>query len=306
MAKESKEDVALDDEQLNLGLPDDKKSKEVTIEMASDKDNDTSNDDAIADLKRQLQEANSARQNAENKAREYSADASRATNETQNANLQLVNSAIERFNSEQENLKYGYRNAMSAGDHDAAADIQMSISTNAAKLLQLENGRNAMEEQANQPRQPQYQPPGDPVEEFAARLTPRSADWVRRNPQYITDPRLHQKMIAAHNMVLADGHRADTDEYFSAIEDLVRPRRAEQQMEDADSGSALSEAAAPTQRRSAPIAAPVSRSGNAPGIRSNKFTLSPAQREAARISKQTDEEYAKNYLALKNSGKIIN
>lgn len=258
-----------------------------------------SEENALEALKMRLEEEKKARLDAEKRAREAFENANRANSATQNANLALVNNVIERFKNENEQLKAAYRDAMSANDYDRAAEIQLAMSQRAAQLQQLETGKAAMEEEAKAPA-----PPTDPVEAFASRLSPRSAEWIRAHPQFVTDQRLQQKMVAAHNLALADGIRADTDDYFAAIEDTLRIRKPTNDVPEQQE-EALSVAAAPVQRRTGPPAAPVSRSGNnATGNRANKFTMTPEMRELAKAMKMTDEEYAKNYLALKKEGKI--
>jgi hypothetical protein len=187
---------------------------------------------------------------------------------------------------------------MSLGDFDTAADIQAEMSANAARLLQLEQGKQALE---NQPRQPAPKPyQADPVEALASQLSPRSADWVRRNPQYATDPRLYQKMIAAHNLAIADDIPADSDDYFDAIEDTLRMRR----QDNSRNYDAMADAAKPTQRRSAPPAAPVSRSGGGGGSKPDRVTLSAAEREMASMMGMTIDEYGRNKLVLQKEGKL--
>jgi hypothetical protein len=108
-------------------------------------------------------------------------------------------------------------------------------------------------------------------------------------------------MIAAHNLVDADGIKADTDEYFSAIESILG---ISSQRYEAPAESPMSAASSGSQRQSAPPAAPVSRSGTANGTRSNVVRLTPEQREMAQMMGMTDTEYAKNLVELRKAGKI--
>ena len=159
-------------------------------------------------------------------------------------------------------------------------------------------GLAAVELAATPPQQPQH---SDVVEAFASQLTPRSASWVRAHPEYVRNPRLNQKMIAAHQMALADGMEADTDEYFGYVEDMLQVKNQPHR----DSGDdPMSGASKPAQRRSSPAAAPVSRNMNSSGTKSNVVTLTPEMREIAKNLGQTPEEYAKNRLALIREGRI--
>jgi phage I-like protein len=177
--------------------------------------------------------------------------------------------------------------------------MQQAMSTNAAKLLQLEQGKEALEN-TPKPVVEQYRS-SDPVEALASQLTPRSAEWVRRNPQYATDSRLYQKMIAAHQLAVSDNIRPDTDEYFDAIEETLRIRQRQQEPRHEDASAA---AAQVTQRRSAPPAAPVTRSGTGTSNRPNTVRLTAAEREMASMMQMTDQEYARNKLNLQKEGKL--
>lgn len=283
---EDKNDIKID-EQAEAGL------ENVKIEENAP-EKSVSEADQIAELRAQIEAERNARLEAEKRAQEALMTAHKANSEVDDTNLQLVNSAIDNMRRESDILKANYRAAMSNADYERAAEYQEAMSHNAAKLLQLESGKTALE---NKPRNEfPVQRNLDPVEDFASKLSPRSADWVRRHPQYATDPRLTQKMIAAHNLAVADGHRADTDDYFQAVEETLKINRRVEQNE-----SALSSASEPSRRREAPpAAAPVSRDSG----RTNVVRLSEEQKEMAAMMKMTPEEYARNLVALKREGKI--
>lgn len=287
MSEEDKTIEVKVEEQPELGLEEVKVAPEGTEEALSEAEE-------LAKLRAQVEAERNARLDAERRAQEAQIVAHRATGEVDDTNLQLVSTAIDTVKRENDILKANYRAAMSNADYEKAAEYQEAMSHNAAKLLQLENGKTALE---NKPRsEPPVQRSADPVEALAAQLSPRSADWVRRHPQYATDQRLMQKMIAAHNLAVADGHRADTDEYFQAVEETLKINRRVEQNE-----SALSSASEPSRRReSAPAAAPVSRDGG----RTSIVRLTEAQKEMASMMKMTPQEYAQNLVALKKEGKI--
>jgi len=256
-------------------------------------------DDGIESLKKRLEQETSARLEAERRAREAQVAAYNAKNEVQDTNITLINQAMDNLKQSNEVLKSNLAVAMQSGDYERAAEIQTSLSENSAKLLQLDQGKTALETQKKQPQPvPQH---SDPVEALASQLTPRSAEWVRRNPDFARDPVKYQKMIAAHNIAVADGFRADTDDYFNEIEGILKIRRAEPEKTQEDP---TSQAAKPTQTRSSPPVAPVSRSGTPTGTRPNVVRLTAAEREIAQMMGMTDSEYAKNKLALQREGKL--
>jgi hypothetical protein len=292
------EDSAEDRLELDLG-DDPKPAEDIIVEKLEEKPSVADPvEDTLDALKKQLEEERKGRQEALRRASEAEQSAYAAQGEVQDTSLHLVSNAIDTVRQNNNILKSNYREAMSLGDFDTAADIQAEMSANAARLLQLEQGKQALE---NQPRQPAPKPyQADPVEALASQLSPRSADWVRRNPQYATDPRLYQKMIAAHNLAMADDIPADSDDYFDAIEDTLRMRR----QDNSRNYDAMADAAKPTQRRSAPPAAPVSRSGGGGGSKPDRVTLSAAEREMASMMGMTIDEYGRNKLVLQKEGKL--
>jgi hypothetical protein len=292
------EDNTEDQFEIDLG-EDLKPAEDIIVEKSEEKAAEADPvDNTLEALREQLETERKARQEAQRRASEAEYSAYEAKGEVQDTSLHLVSNAIDTVIQNNNILKANYRDAMAMGDFDTAADIQSEMSSNAAKLLQLEQGKQALE---NQPRQPAPTPyVADPVEALASQLSPRSADWVRRNPEYATDPRLYQKMLAAHNLAMADDIPADSDDYFAAIEDTLRIRR----QDNGGDYDAMADAAKPTQRRSAPPAAPVSRSGGGGGSKPNRVTLTAAEREMASMMGMTPEEYGRNKLTLQKEGKL--
>jgi len=295
--------MADEPEQIEIEIdPTEKEVKKDEVEVVKAEESpvktETAPEDGIKALKKQLEEERSARIAAEKAANEAKQNAFRAQNEVADTNLHLINNAIDSVKANTLNLKSAYAQAMAAGDYDSAADIQQTMAENSAKLLQLEQGKQALE---SSPKQKAPEPvQSDPVEALASQLSSRSAQWVRAHPEYARNPNLYRKMIAAHELAMADGISPDTDDYFDSIENTLRIRR------DAPvQAEATADAAKVTQRRTAPPAAPVSRSGNAgTGNRPNVVRLTKDEREMAQMMGMTDQEYAKNKLALQREGKL--
>jgi len=244
----------------------------------------------IEDLRKQLEAEKQARQaeaaariTAEKQAREAYERARAASTEVQDNNLTLVNNAIGMVDRDIQIYRDNLKAALEAQDYEAATEATEGLSDSKAKRLQLINGKEEMERRAKEPPPQAPQPRSvDPVEALAAQLTPRSANWVRANPQFATDPRLYQKMIAAHNLVVSDGVQPDTDDYFTEIENILKVRPTEPQKE------------APR----APPAAPPSRSTG------NVVRLSADEREMAAMMGMTDQEYLNNKRELQKAGRL--
>lgn len=250
----------------------------------------------VSNLKQQLEAEKAARREAEKKLHQAAKDVHRSRAEVDDTNLQLVVNAIDTVNRDIELLSQAHTFAMQNGDFERATQIQREMSANEAKLLQLENGREAMQ---NAPRQPEPEMvPSDPVEAFASSLSTKSADWVRRHPEYVRDPRLNAKMIAAHNLAVADGIPTDSDDYFASIEETlkIKPRAAQTDTDDQFAAKVVQ------RRDAAPAAAPANRGGQSRS--SNVVRLSAAQIEMAEMMGMKPEDYAKNMVALKKEGKI--
>jgi hypothetical protein len=254
-------------------------------------------DEAMKELKVQLDQERARREELERQNRELAQREHIARSEKDDSDIQLVSNAIDTLSRETEILKAGYAQAMQSGDFRRAAEIQEEMGGNAAKLLQLTNGLEAMKAK---PKTPPPQPvPSDPVEAFARTLSPRSAEWVRAHPEFVRDANKNRKMIAAHELAVADGHAPDTDSYFAAVEETLKIKaqpKAAVAEEDATGG-----AAKVVQRRdAAPAAAPVSRGQPS----RNVVRLTAAEREMAEMMNMKPEEYAKHKVALQKEGKL--
>jgi len=259
-------------------------------------------DEGISQLKKQLENEKRAREDAERRAYQAQQQAQEAQKTAQDGDYQLIVSAIDATKQRSDALKNGYAEAMAAGDYRKAADFQEAIALNANKLSTLENGKTAMENKLKQPIQPIAPPQNDPVEHFASQLTPRSAAWVRRNPDIVRDPVKFEEMVRAHNHAMGEGHVPDSDSYFQHVEmrlGLTPPPAQDLEYD------VVSVAAAPVQKRtSAPPSAPSTRVASASSGKPNVVRLSSEQREMASMMGMTPEEYAKNMVTLKREGKL--
>lgn len=255
--------------------------------------------EAIERMKRQLEDERRARADAEMRARQAHEQATKAYSEVNDTNTQLVHSAIQQVKTQNGILTSQYAEAMNTNDYERAAQIQSEISHNAAKLVHLENGLQEMKNAP--PRMPvEPMPPaprGDAIDQIINAVTPASADWLRSNRDNLRDERSIKKMFRAHDDAVDDGIQPDTAEYFRYIEQRLGINRA------VEEESVMSSASKPVQRSAPPAAAPVNR-GTSP--RNNVVRLSRAEAEAAKMLGMTDQEYAKNKLALQREGKLPN
>ena len=301
-----------DENQIPLNLGDEPikeaESTDPIVEIAEEgapvveaKENDVQ--EALEKLQKKLKKEEKLRKKAEHEAYEASVRANQASSEVENSNLTLVTTAIDTVKRDQEILKSNLRDSMSIGDYDKAAEIQEAMSMNSAKLLQLEQG---FQEMKNRPKIEPVAPPqraGDMIDEIASRVTPLSAKWIKQNRDHLEDPRAIRMMGRAHEDAVDMGIRPESDEYFRFVENRLgigKEDTRQQQEPSYDNDSPLSEAASSSTRRQSPPAAPVSRTGSAPGTRPNVVRLTPAQAEAAKISGLSEVEYYKLMIQERN------
>lgn len=292
------------DEKIQVAEDDEPVQVIAKVEETASKD-EVSPEEGIEALKKRLDEERKAREAAERRAYEAQQNAQRAQKDAQEGDLQLIVSAIAQTKQNAEVLKNGYAEAMSAGDYRRAADFQEAIAANTNKLSLLENGKASLETKMKQPAPAPVAPvANDPVERFASALTPRSAAWIRKNPDFVTNPAKYQKMIEGHNWAISvGGHIADTDSYFDAVEQYVGIKNNPPPQEEPE--DVVSVAAAPVQKRTqSPPPAPSTRMASASSGKPNVIRLSSDQKEMASMMGMSPEEYAKNMVALRKEGKL--
>lgn len=188
---------------------------------------------ALADLKKQYERQKQiaeaereARKQAEYYARQQAQQVGYARNEVQDSNLKIILNAIDATEQAAANAERDYAMAMANGDYANAARAQRLIAQAESHLLQLQNGKNRLEETLQQPAEgsvyeqqvPSFEPriPQDPVEMYASRLAPKSAQWLRNHPEAAENI---EKLTAAHAAATQlKGYEPESKEYFKYIE----------------------------------------------------------------------------------------
>jgi len=258
------------------------KSVEKSVEKRDEKTDER--ELALNELRQKLEEQKAyaerervARAQAEQLAKEREEEAKTARSEVQDSNLRVILNAIDATEQAAAAAERAYSDAFSAGDAAAAAKAQRSMAQAEAQLLQLRNGKAALEERAQtrttegrvadkQPEIGKVEPPQDPVEALASRLTPKSADWLRAHPSFATQV---NKLAAAHQYATEiKGIPVESPEYFAFIEGELIGGKKE----------------APRTQQKAPLGSiPVSSgSSNGSGSRGgSSMTLSAAEVEMA-------------------------
>ena len=293
-------DLGIDDAPPAAKVEETEVVEEVVVESATEGDAATQQeptldgDQGIQELKRRYESEKLARIEAEKRARDAARQAEKANSQVHDVQINLVQTAFDNLKRDQEILKNSLKESMAIGDFDRAAEIQEAMSMNSAKILQLEHGLSDMKARPPQPQTPPAQQGEMTVDDLIQRVnSPISKNWLMNNRNFISDSRSIRIMARAHEDAIDMGVIPESPEYFSMIENrLGINRQPPPQQPPAYQDQALSGASAPTQRRSSPAAAPVSRSPvSNNGTRQQTIRLTPEEVEAAKISGLTTREY---------------
>lgn len=186
---------------------------------------------ALAQAQRERSAAQREAQESRGKATEYEATAFSASYDSVVNALGLAQQEADKLASEQEA-------AMSEGDFKKAAELNVKIGRQTARVVQLEDGKAALDAQrqarAAEPApkpQPQQRTEDDAREAYLAQQSPKTGAWMRAHPAYFDDTNLQQKVIAGHYLAVDKGIAPESDDYFKFVEEHagLRQRPAPQE-----------------------------------------------------------------------------
>jgi len=264
-------------------------------------------DEGVEQLKAKLAEADRLRLAAEARAASAEARVEQAQDTVASSELSIIEGGIQQLTTNKEILKANYATAMSEGNFALASEINAEMAKNAAQLLNLENGKIAIETRPKREERRAAVQSNDPVEVLASRLAPQSAAWIRAHPEYARDPKKNAKMMGAHYKALAEELAPNSPEYFAFVEkDLgighSDQRRSSQDDDNDDlpTSRTISRAAEGQSRRQNDEPPPAASGRNGSNGGTKTVRLTPAQAEAAKISGLTPEEYHASLQKVKS------
>jgi len=260
--------------------------------------------------KRRAEAERNARQQAEQYAYEQSQRAQYAQYDAEGNRLQTYINAIEATEQAASNAERAYADAMASGDYQSAGRAQRAMASAEAHLLRLQNEKAQAEQYIESlrtegrvqapPRQTfePHQEPQDPVEAMAARLTPKSAAWLRNHPEAAGKV---EKLTAAHAAATQlEGLEVESPEYFRYVEERLGIRQPSAPAKPAKKAMA----SAPVQSSSSMS------SSRSSGGNGSTMILSSAEVEQAVLNEpdlprdKALEVYARNKAALIREGKM--
>lgn len=272
-----------DPRSLSIDIDEDKASKDAPTRKEREEEDD---EQALArreyeEQKIEKEAANRRAQQAEDQARRLAEQNYHFARSKVEAENLAANHALAAVQAELDTAKRVYAEAMANQDYATAAEAQGYMNSVGYRMQKIDEIRQQTEAARNIP----YAPPqiGDPTENLLRSVPPKTADWLRKHPEVMSDPEKKRLAITYHNLAVHQHGLNDTsDEYFQFIEDGMGYSKRD------DAGERE------PPRKYAP-AAPVSRRG---GSGRTEVTLTREEREYADTLGMTAKEYAENKRAI--------
>ena len=248
---------------------------------------------------RRVQEEIAARQAAEARVREREQEAHRSQIRAEDAEYDAILNAIGAAESEAEAAQRDIAVGTEASDAKIVAEASRRLARAESRLSQLEDGKAAIEraksaqaamakEAPIQQQRPTQAPTVEQYIDQLPNLLPSQRDWLKEHPDAITDNRKNLRLQGAHVEAEDQGFRPGTQKYFNYLEQRLGYAEPEDAMDD-------------DSERRVPVSAPPSRAATNPSTgrpSGTRITLTPEQREMARLSGIDEITYAKGLQRL--------
>lgn len=254
---------------------------------------------AKEDGDRRIQEEIRARQDAERMVREREQEAGQSRIRAEDAEYDAILNAIGAAESEAESAERDIAIASdpAAPDPKRAAEAHRRMSRAEARLVQLQDGKDAIERAKataatrakEQPVQRKENPTVEQYVDQLPNLAQSQREWLKKHPDALTDNRKNMRLQGAHVEAEDQGLSVGSTEYFEYLEERLGYRKQPMRNDDDDE---------PAQRT---VSAPPSRNATNPGSgrrQNNQITLSPEQREMAKLSGIDEITYARQLERL--------
>ena len=237
--------MAGEDDEIVVNLSGDTTSTDIKVEVEGEKTGkggstavsfNDDDGDPLQDLKQQfgqmtgrLQTVVAQQQQTEQQLADAQQRLQKAETQVAVSQIETIESGIAQLDADAEAAEAAYARAFEAGDGAGMAratramnraEVQRGEPIAARDAMKRDTQRKADPQQ--QPRQQPRQPVSDPVEAVAANLSPKSAAWIRAHPECVTDPKMNARMMAAHNLAIAEDIPLDSPEYFERIEQGIK------------------------------------------------------------------------------------
>lgn len=271
---------------------------------------------AVEEMRAQLDAANRAREQAEARehaaAREAAEARTRATTADTNAwtaQEQALDTAFKAQNTAIEQAKIAIANAQAVGDSMAVADAFDQLATARANLMDL-TGRKAYLESQKARRQAEPQQPQGNVRTGGAtvrtpggvmdNVPPAAKQWMDEHPRFYDDPSYYNHAVAAHSTVTADGIQEGSPAYFRALSEAMQRferfeayERGDHQQQTSNNGHQQMQTPQRQQPRASSMGAPVSRTSTPVSRDGTPDPVSIARNIGANVTVDDLREFAR-------------
>lgn len=216
-----------------------------------------------------------------------------------------VGSALAAAKAEAEKALLDFKNALDAGDTAAQAEAMDKLTTAKANVQVLERGKDEIEQRKKAPVVKIEERPRAPTTAAELIDTYQLPDdckiWLKNHQQYVTDQLEAARLNVIHIQLLRRGLQPGHPQYLSEIEKGLKASEPP----GTDEGD---EPQPQTRERASIMSAPVSREApSSSGKRTTtKVTLTPEQKEFAKIAGVTEVEYAKQLQKLDEAKQVGN
>lgn len=254
---------------------------EALVEPKADAPKKADTDDSLkkvqADYQARLDTERQRREQAEKLASEREQDARKMGSYVTQTQYYVIANALTANEERASTAERELKDAMETGDAARAAKAQRSLARLEAERSRLEDGKAELERTARTEPAAEDKKP-EPSKEVSAEdyingMPATSQAWLRENKQYVTDPKMHQKMLAYANIAVADGLTPHTPEFIAFLDEKLGSKKQEADVERESEAHIEPEAEAP-KPKTRTTAAPVSR-GRASISSINLSDLSP-------------------------------
>lgn len=275
--------------------------------MRSQASNGADHTETLEEVIAQRDAAREAARVAEERASLNAKKAQQATTSQYDSDKAAIENAIAKEEADKRETISKIVVAKEAGDYATEVELTDKLNQANIKISRLGEGRNEIERRIEDEKNL----PADPIEAYVTGMAPRSASWIRNHRDVLTDangnldPRKVQKIEDAHFDAIDEKLTPGTRSYFNFIEKRVGVSGGNDAEREEPRNNQQEER--PVRREQPTPAAPVSRTSSSNSrllpagveqLTDGKYRLSPARREAARISGQTDAEYLDNLLSI--------
>jgi len=237
-----------------------------------------------AELVTSLQESAVRAHSEVARQRQENAELKRHTVEERRLNLE---SSIATIDAALEEAEANYAKAFDSTDGLAAAKAQRRIGELTARRVEMERTRaelptkEVLEQQVRQAAEPRTQ--DERIEAYLQQFQPKTQQWLRHHPEFITNRVKNQSVLDAHKAAVAKELEPESDEYFDFINQRVGvddiPKDYNTMRQNGDGGRPMKRAQTPV-RASAPVRSGSNGAGiSVQGMR--RVSLTAGEREHA-------------------------